>query len=84
MEFSGTVAIVTGASTGVGLGIAKELYAQGLTVVITARERHGIEAAARGMAVAVSVEMPLMSVMEALISPVAVDCCSEAVAIART
>jgi len=49
MEFSGTVAIVTGASTGVGLGIAKELYAQGLTVVITARERHGIEAAARGM-----------------------------------
>ena len=36
------------------------------------------------MAVAVSVEMPLMSVMEALISPVAVDCCSEAVAIART
>lgn len=49
MEFSGTVAIVTGASTGVGEGIAKELYAQGLTVVITARDRASIEAAAHGM-----------------------------------
>ena len=49
MEFSGNIAIVTGASTGVGEAIARELYANGLTVVITARNRENIEATAKGM-----------------------------------
>lgn len=49
MKFSGNIAIVTGASTGVGQAIAQELYNCGLTVIITARDREAIEATARNM-----------------------------------
>ena len=49
MNFSGNIAIVTGASTGVGEAIARELYDRGLTVVITARDSVAIEATARNM-----------------------------------
>lgn len=49
MKFSGNIAIVTGASTGVGQAIAQELYNCGLTVIITARNREAIEATARNM-----------------------------------
>ena len=49
MKFSGNIAIVTGASTGVGQAIAQELYNCGLTVIITARDREAIGATARNM-----------------------------------
>ena len=49
MKFSGNIAIVTGASTGVGEAIARELYDRGLTVIITARNSAAIGATARGM-----------------------------------
>lgn len=49
MKFSGNIAIVTGASTGVGQAIAQELYNCGLTVIITARDREAIGATARKM-----------------------------------
>lgn len=49
MKFRGNIAIVTGASTGVGEAIAQELYDRGLTVVITARDSAAIEATARNM-----------------------------------
>ena len=49
MKFSGNIAIVTGASTGVGEAIAQELYDRGLTVVITARDSAAVEATAQNM-----------------------------------
>ena len=49
MKFSGNIAIVTGASTGVGEAIAQELYNCGLTVIVTARDSAAIEATARNM-----------------------------------
>ena len=49
MKFSGDIAIVTGASTGVGEAIARELHDRGLTVVITARDSVAIVATARNM-----------------------------------
>ncbi|CDL81122.1 SDR family NAD(P)-dependent oxidoreductase [Xenorhabdus szentirmaii] len=35
--FDGKIAIVTGATTGIGEGIAKELFQRGATVIITGR-----------------------------------------------
>ena len=49
MNFSGNIAIVTGASTGVGEAIARELYDCGLTVIITARNSAAIRATAQSM-----------------------------------
>lgn len=49
MKFSGHVTIVTGASTGVGEAIAYELFRNGLTVVITARNGQEIAATAKRM-----------------------------------
>lgn len=43
MKFTGKLAIVTGASTGVGEAIARELFACGLTVVISARNKEQLE-----------------------------------------
>jgi 2-hydroxycyclohexanecarboxyl-CoA dehydrogenase len=45
-EFAGRVAVVTGASRGIGLGIARHLAAEGATVVMNARGTAGLEAAA--------------------------------------
>lgn len=45
-ELSGHTAIVTGASRGIGLAIARELVADGANVVITSRDEQTIQAAA--------------------------------------
>lgn len=45
-EFKGKTALVTGASRGIGLGIAAELLARGARVAITARKDDTLEAAA--------------------------------------
>ncbi len=44
-RFLGRTAIVTGASRGIGLGIARRLLAEGASVVITARGQEGLAAA---------------------------------------
>jgi 3-oxoacyl-[acyl-carrier protein] reductase len=46
LGLEGSVALVTGASKGIGLGIAKELAAEGARVAISSRSRERIEAAA--------------------------------------
>lgn len=44
-DFQGRVALVTGATRGIGLGIAQELVARGARVVITARKQDELDAA---------------------------------------
>jgi len=44
-RFEGTTAIVTGASRGIGLGIAKRLVSEGARVCITARKQAGLDQA---------------------------------------
>jgi len=44
-RFAGKVAIVTGASRGIGLGVAQRLVSDGAKVVITARKTEALEAA---------------------------------------
>jgi NAD(P)-dependent dehydrogenase (short-subunit alcohol dehydrogenase family) len=44
-RFAGRTAIVTGASRGIGLGIAERLVADGAKVVITARKQDALDAA---------------------------------------
>src|SRR5699024_1303510 len=41
-RFAGRTAIITGASRGIGLGIARRLLAEGASVVITARKQDGL------------------------------------------
>ncbi|PXA80502.1 3-oxoacyl-ACP reductase [Auritidibacter sp. NML120779] len=45
-DFAGKTAVVTGASRGIGLGIAEELIARGANVVITARKEGPLQEAA--------------------------------------
>lgn len=45
MRFAGKTAIVTGASRGIGLGIAQRLVAEGARVVITARQKDALDEA---------------------------------------
>src|SRR5690348_3247487 len=44
-DFAGKVALVTGGTRGIGLGIAAELVARGARVTITARKPEELEAA---------------------------------------
>lgn len=43
--FNKKIAVVTGGSSGIGLGIAQELAAQGATVIITGRDNHKLNSA---------------------------------------
>jgi 3-oxoacyl-[acyl-carrier protein] reductase len=47
--FAGKTALVTGASRGIGLGIAAELAARGASVVLTARKKDDLDAAVAGL-----------------------------------
>ncbi|HMT50722.1 SDR family oxidoreductase [Dietzia sp. UBA5065] len=49
-RFAGRTAIVTGASRGIGLGIARRLLAEGASVVITARGQEGLDGAVAELA----------------------------------
>ncbi|KKC35300.1 short-chain dehydrogenase [Devosia epidermidihirudinis] len=49
-KLTGKVAIVTGASSGMGLGIAQRLVADGASVVLAAIDQAGLEAAAAALA----------------------------------
>ncbi len=49
LGIAGKVALVTGASKGLGLGIAAELAAEGARVAVSSRSRERIEAAAAGI-----------------------------------
>ncbi len=46
-KFSNKVAVVTGGNSGIGYATAKELAAQGATVIITGRRKEAIEKAAK-------------------------------------
>lgn len=48
-DFRGRVAVVTGAASGIGRGIAASLAREGATVVIADLDRHGAERAARDL-----------------------------------
>ncbi|MFC5503464.1 SDR family oxidoreductase [Lysinimonas soli] len=48
-RFAGRVALVTGASRGIGLGIAERLVAEGAEVVLTARKREALDEAVAGL-----------------------------------
>jgi 3-oxoacyl-[acyl-carrier protein] reductase len=48
-RFSGKVAVVTGASRGIGLAIAARLVGEGAKVVITARSAEGLQRAAQSL-----------------------------------
>ena len=50
LELAGRVAIVTGASRGVGKAIAQELALEGVDVAICARSRDALDAAAKELA----------------------------------
>lgn len=50
LGLSGKLAVVTGASKGIGLGIARAFAAEGANVVMTARTQDVVEAAARAVA----------------------------------
>ena len=46
-DFAGRTALVTGATRGIGLGIARELVERGANVVVTARKPEELEATVR-------------------------------------
>jgi 3-oxoacyl-[acyl-carrier protein] reductase len=48
-DFEGRVAIITGATRGIGLGIAQELVSRGARVVITARKPEELEQAVKAL-----------------------------------
>ena len=57
-HLKGQVAIVTGASRGIGRAIAAELASEGANLVLTARGVEGVEAAAAALAAAQGIVVP--------------------------
>lgn len=57
LGLKGLTAVVTGASKGIGLAIARALAAEGCAVQIVARSREAIEAAAQGIRKQYSVDV---------------------------
>lgn len=55
LDLTGKKALITGASRGIGLSIAKALYAEGCTVVLNARNTDQLDAAAKEMPGAVGI-----------------------------
>ncbi len=55
MSLAGKIAVVTGGSAGIGLGIAKRLVLEGASVVIAGRRQAELEAAAAEIGTAASV-----------------------------
>jgi NAD(P)-dependent dehydrogenase (short-subunit alcohol dehydrogenase family) len=53
LQFQGKVAIVTGASTGIGLAAAQQLAKEGAKVVMVARTQSKLDAAVKGIKVSV-------------------------------
>ncbi len=53
-DFDGRVAVVTGGSRGIGLGIARELVARGARVVLTARKQDELDAVVADLGAAVA------------------------------
>jgi NAD(P)-dependent dehydrogenase (short-subunit alcohol dehydrogenase family) len=51
IQFEGKVAIVTGASSGIGLAAAQQLAREGAKVVMVARTQSTLEAAVQGIKV---------------------------------
>lgn len=74
MKLSGRVAIVTGASSGAGVGIARELAREGASVVLAARRMERLEslaqeiAAAGGTAVAIRADVSKPLEAESLVA----------------
>jgi len=58
-SLQGKVAVVTGASRGIGLAIAEAYAANGAKVVLTARKQEGLDAAAEGIRAAGGEALPL-------------------------
>jgi short-subunit dehydrogenase len=59
MKFDGRVAIVTGASSGIGLAVAAQLVALGARVVLVARSKEGLDVAVKGLGADRATSFPL-------------------------
>lgn len=72
-SLEGKIAVVTGGSTGIGLGVAKRFVAEGATVVITGRRQAELDAAVAAIgerASAVRADVSILSELDALFDEV--------------
>jgi hypothetical protein len=70
VELRGRVAIVTGASAGIGRSVARKLAADGATVVMVARTRDALEAAAKDVGVAWPLDVGELAALPRLVDEV--------------